>query len=190
MTAHPEVFSILVVCTANICRSPLTEHLLRAELGGGPPGMTFDVQSAGTLGWNESAMDPVAAAELRRLGGDPTEFRARSFTSRLGEDTDLILTAAVEHRAYVLREVPRALRRTFTLLEFAHLVSAVPRVRDAAGSPHELVRRAAAARGAASIDEYDIADPYGASADVHRQTATAIHSAARAVAAGLAANER
>ncbi|MGI8888241.1 MAG: hypothetical protein ACR2GB_04625 [Nocardioidaceae bacterium] len=40
--------------------------------------------------------------------------------------------------------MPQALRKFFTLLEFAHLISTVRAVRDAAGSPPEVVRRAAA----------------------------------------------
>jgi len=180
----PGAFSILVVCTANICRSPLIEHLLRAELNAGPSEVAFDVRSAGILGLDGSGMDPHSAAELVRLGGDSAGFRARSFTAEIGSNADLILTAAVEHRAQVLQEFPRALRRTFTLLEFAHLVSEVSVVREA-GSPRELVRLAAAARGAASIDAYDIPDPFGSSTHIHRQTASIVHNAVVSVAVGL-----
>lgn len=70
-------FGILFVCTANICRSPMAEHLLRGSLAalldtGGA--IRFDVSSAGILGWDGEPMDPAAAAELRRLGGDPSRF--------------------------------------------------------------------------------------------------------------------
>lgn len=185
MTGPPEKFSILIVCTANICRSPVAEHLLRAELDAYQSSTNFTVSSAGIRGWDGSEMEPNVAAELRRLGGDPREFRARAFTSQIGWAADLILTAGLEHRACVLQELPEALRRTFTLLEFAHLVSEVPSVRDAGGSPREVVRRAAAARGAASIEEYDIADPFGGTLEGHRETATSIHRAVAAIAAGL-----
>lgn len=70
-------FRILFVCTANICRSPMAEHLLRGSLAalldtGGA--FRFEVSSAGIRGWDGEPMDPAAAAELRRLGGDPSRF--------------------------------------------------------------------------------------------------------------------
>ena len=122
------VFRILAVCTANICRSPMVEYLLRSSLAASADrldGVRFEVSSAGVRGWDGSPMDPPAAEELRRLGGDPSRFVARSFGAALGERADLILTATTDHRSLVLQEVPQALRRTFTLLEFARLVSAV-----------------------------------------------------------------
>ena len=143
-------FRILIVCTANICRSPLAERLLwRAlddptEAGSTPQ---FVVSSAGTQGWDGSPMDPCVADELRRLGGDPTGFLAKSLQPTYCERADLILTATLAHRATVLQEVPQALKRTFTLLEFAHLVEHIEHVRAAEGDPAELVSRAAAARG-------------------------------------------
>lgn len=184
-----QIFRILVVCTANICRSPTAEHLLRDSLETGHDaraGIQFDVSSAGIRGWDGAPMDPPAAAELLRLGGDPSDFRARSFTPALAGTADLILTATTEHRRLVLHEMPQALRKTFTVLEFAHLVSAVQAVRDAAGSPTEVVRRAAAHRGAARIDSYDLADPYGHPVAVHRHTVEILHAATLAIAGALA----
>lgn len=89
-------------------------------------------------------MDPRAADQLRRLGIDPSGFRARSLTPVLAERADLILTATTTHRSDVLQLMPRALRRTFSILEFVHLACAVEGVRDAAGSPWKVVRLAAA----------------------------------------------
>ncbi len=166
-----------MVCTANICRSPTAEYLLRNELLRLAPLLTFEVSSAGVRGWDGSEMDRMAAAELRRLGGDPANFRARSFTAAMGGAADLLLTATTEHRRYVLQEVPQALRRTFTLLEFAYLAAATEDVRDARGDAPEVVKRAAANRGAVRIDAYDLPDPYGRSEDVYRETAQSICAA-------------
>jgi protein-tyrosine phosphatase len=182
-------FRILVVCTANICRSPMAEYLLRGLLEPDEASTQWRyvaVSSAGVLGWDGAEMDPPAAAELRRLGGDPTGFRAQSFAPELGEGADLILTATVEHRRFVLEEVPRALHRTFTLLEFAHLVSTVEQVRAASGDPARTVRLAAAHRGSSWVEGYDLADPYGRPAAVHRRIAEVVLAAARTVAGALA----
>jgi protein-tyrosine phosphatase len=169
-----DVFRILVVCTANICRSPTAEHLLRNALRESTSPYEFEVGSAGVRGWDGSEMDPMAAAELRRLGGDPANFRARSFTASMAGTADLILTATAEHRRYVLQDAPRALHRTFTLLEFAYLAGRLKEVKDAHGDPREVVKQAAANRGAVSIDAYDLRDPYGRSEGVYRETAQSI----------------
>ncbi|MDX6364957.1 MAG: low molecular weight protein-tyrosine phosphatase [Nocardioidaceae bacterium] len=180
-------FAILAVCTGNICRSPMVEHLLRDALASAPGSTPFEVGSAGVRGWDGAPMDPPAAAELRRLGGDPSGFRGRSFSAVLGERADLILTATADHRRLVLQEVPQALHRTFTLLEFAHLVSAVDGVTEAAGDPPELVSRASAHRGAARIDAYDLGDPYGQPAAVHRRTAELARAAVGEISGALTA---
>lgn len=62
-------------------------------------------------------MEAVAANELRRLGGDPGSFRSRPLGAAHCETADLILAATTEHRSAVLEMVPRALKRTFTLLK-------------------------------------------------------------------------
>lgn len=124
-------------------------------------------------------MDPMAAAELTRLGGDPGGFMARDLSRADCEWADLILTATADHRAYVLQEWPQALRRTFTLLELAHLVSDVESVRRTAGSPYGVVRSASKARGAATLTDYDLADPYGQPQEVHRAVADQVSAAVR-----------
>jgi protein-tyrosine phosphatase len=182
---HP--FAILIVCTANICRSPLAEHLFRMAFAASshqaPAG--FVASSAGTRGWAGAEMDPAAAAELRRLGGDPADFRARDLTVGSCEAADLILTATAEHRSYVLQECPRALKRTFTLLELAHLVSDVESVRRMAGDPAEVVRAASSARGASSLVDYDVGDPYGGPPEIHRAVADRINTAVEQIVAVL-----
>jgi len=178
-------FSILFVCTGNICRSPLAERLLHARLGAavGDRRDSFVVRSAGTHGWEGSDMDPAAAAELVRLGGSPRDFRGRQLTAELIAAADLVLTATRAHRRIVLGELPEALRRTFTICEFAHLVEgpSEAEVDTAAG----LVARAASRRGSATLDDYDIADPYGASAVVHRQVADHISACIDQIVNGL-----
>jgi protein-tyrosine phosphatase len=186
------VFNILAVCTANICRSPLVEHLLRDSLAASvdaTAGIRFEVGSAGVRGWDGSPMDPPAAVELRRLGGDPSRFVSRSFVADLGQRADLILTATTDHRSLVLQEVPQALRRTFTLLEFAYLVSAVDRSAAAEG-PARLVSTAAANRGTVHIETYDLGDPYGQPPAVHRRTADTVARATGEISGALVASCR
>ncbi|MFC5675963.1 hypothetical protein [Aeromicrobium endophyticum] len=168
-------FAVLAVCTANICRSPVMEILLRERLDR----QRFEVASAGVRGWDRQPMDPMAAAELLRLGHGSDTFRSHPIDSYLVDSADLILTATREHRSDVLETNPRALRRTFTLLEFAALSGLVE-----AGDPQSLVSRAAQRRSLAPAD-VDVSDPYRRGPDVHRATADQIDAAVATVAQRL-----
>lgn len=173
----PRRFAILAVCTANICRSPLMEMLLRARLDEA----RFEVASAGTHGWVDEPMDAMAAMEALRLGHDPTEFRSHPLDEYFVNNAGLIVTATRQHRAFVLELVPSALRRTFTLLEFADLVIRV----DAETLP-ELVAVAAQQRGSGrSATGVDVRDPYRRSPKIHQETADEIDAACEVIAARL-----
>jgi protein-tyrosine phosphatase len=164
-------FAILAVCTANICRSPMIEALLRAQL----ESAQFEVASAGVRGWDRQPMDAMAAMELLRLGHSAESFRSHAIDTYLVDSADLILTATQSHRSDVLSLNPRALRRTFTLREFAALCDLVQ-----GDDPHTLVAEAARRRSQAPAD-IDIGDPYRRSPDIHRETADQIDAAVRTI---------
>ncbi|KRC66051.1 hypothetical protein ASE12_15580 [Aeromicrobium sp. Root236] len=168
-------FAILAVCTANICRSPIMEALLRAQLDD----EEFEVASAGTQGWDLQPMDGMAAMELMRLGHSNTNFRSHAIDTYLVDSADLILTATRSHRSAVLEITPAALRRTFTLLEFAALCDIVD-----GDDPRALVADASRQRSKAPSD-IDIGDPYRRSPEVHRHTADQIDAAVRTISERL-----
>jgi protein-tyrosine phosphatase len=171
-------FAVLAVCTANICRSPIMEILLRERLDR----QRFEVASAGVRGWDRQPMDPLAAAELQRLGHTSETFRSHPIDSYLVESADLVLTATREHRSEVLARNPKALRRTFTLLEFAALADLTDLVE--AGDPEALVSQASQRRSLAPAD-VDVRDPYRRGPDVHRATADQIDAAVASIAQRL-----
>ena len=146
---------LLFVCTGNICRSPTAERLTQAfaterDLS------ELKVSSAGTRAVVGYGMEPRAADVLRGLGGDPAGFRARQLSPALVAEADLVLTMTTRHRDKVLTENPRAMRRTFTVLEGGRLL-AIP----VAGE--RLVQRLTQARGQQPWGERtdDIGDPIG-----------------------------
>ncbi|MEU8222282.1 low molecular weight protein-tyrosine-phosphatase [Kribbella sp. NPDC048915] len=85
-----------IVCTGNICRSPMAEVVLRAKLAGaGVDGV--EVTSSGTDGWHVGdRMDPRAAAALRRRGYDGGAHRARQYDRSAAPD--LVLAMDSGHR--------------------------------------------------------------------------------------------
>ena len=162
-------FRVLHVCTGNICRSPLGEHLmregLRARLGDGAD--AFVVESAGTWGHTGAPMEPFALSTLASYGYDGSAFTARELVAEHVAGADLVLGATREHRAAAVLLQPRAARKTFTLREFDRLLSAV----DPASLPtgdrveraHAIVAAAAANRGLVRPerpDDDDVTDPY------------------------------
>src|SRR5664279_2586807 len=105
--------------------------------------------------------------------------------SGIGTKAELILTATREQRSLLLTREPRAPRRTFTVLEFAQASVQVRERWPCISDPAEVVMLAAAARSRVSLDGYDVADPYGGSADQHRIAAELTLAAVATIAAGL-----
>ena len=189
--------TILVVCTGNVCRSPLAERFGRAHLArvAGRSGHVVDVVSAGTRAVVGSGMHPASAAALTGLGGDPSGFRARQLTDRMASTADLTLTMTREHRQQVLARAPRAMSRTFTLREAAGLLDLLgPGSSTPGDTPEERVRalvRAMAGvrsrRPGSAAD--DVLDPIGRPDEVHvevgRLVADALETVLDAVAVTL-----
>ncbi|WP_310528494.1 adenylyl-sulfate kinase [Nocardioides sp.] len=139
--------NVLFVCTANICRSPYMEQVAR-DLAGDAQ-LTF--ASAGTHGLDAQPMNPDMAATL--TGVDPG-FRSQPLSRDLVDWADVILTAESSHRAFILEEHPRGLRKVFTLGQFARVVQAAPALHG-----RDLVA-AAGERRIPPLPEDDIDDPY------------------------------
>ena len=91
-------YRIAVVCTGNICRSPIGHVVLQAALA--EAGIDAEVTSFGTGSWHVGdPMDPRAARVLASAGYDATRHRAAHFTpSQVGRH-DLVLAMDSGHYA-------------------------------------------------------------------------------------------
>ncbi|TWD80376.1 protein-tyrosine phosphatase [Kribbella amoyensis] len=93
-----------VVCTGNICRSPIGEVVLRAKLAEAGVDDVI-VTSSGTGGWHAGdPMDPRAAAVLRNRGYDGSAHRAQEFRTSWLPDRDLILAMDETHLTTLRRK--------------------------------------------------------------------------------------
>ena len=166
---------VLVICTGNICRSPMAEGFLRSALGRRFAAQAPTVDSAGTQGWEGSPAQAGSIVAAREREVDIERHVARRMTPDQIERADLVLTMAGEHRDEVADLVAAAADRTFTLKELVRLLQALP---PAGGTPPDsIVERVSAAdalrRGgfAGNPRDEDIADPLGQPQDTYRAVA-------------------
>ena len=162
MSGSTQQLIILTVCTGNICRSPAVEHLLR--LGLGP---TVTISSAGTSALVGQPVSAPMAQLLLARKVDSDGFRARLVSAQLIEAADLVLPVTRAHRSLVVDLWPAAVRRTFTVREFARLLLQIDEALLPAGNSAERLRAAiplaTAQRGRTAlvpaVDD-DVVDPY------------------------------
>jgi low molecular weight protein-tyrosine phosphatase len=192
-------FSVLHVCMGNICRSPMAERLLllavRERVGDKADTLVYS-HSAGTGGWHAGEpMNPPAARELRRRGGDDAGFAARRLLGEHIDAADLVLTATAEQVDFVVGLRPDAGPRMFVFGEFGRLLSTV----DSAALPLAAPEPDAVyARGVAIVEAADAAragtppepadeldDPWGRGDSVFTRVAGEIDATVRPFAAVL-----
>lgn len=166
-------------------------------------GVDVQVESAGT----RALVGSPSPEQTQRIGrdhgaADIVDHRARQLTKELIEQADLVFAMSKEHRAAVAEMLPRSVRRTFTIREFARLASHVQ-----AQEVEELLRLPVRERLRATVEtvaqlrgtvnrpedgsEDDVVDPYLQSDAVYeestRQLMPAVNSVSsllRAVSAG------
>ncbi len=105
-----------------------------------------------------SAVEPVdepMAALLRARGIDPAPHRSRRLSLRTVGDHDLVVTAEVAHRSFILDDRPEVFRRVFTLGQLDRTLDDLPD--DLRG--RALIAAAGRAAAPASSED-DVHDPY------------------------------
>jgi protein-tyrosine phosphatase len=178
---HPTA-DILVVCTANICRSPTAEAFLKASLV--ERGSTLTVASAGFLE-DGRRVDPHSAQAAAAFGVDISGHLSARMTMEQLEAAKLILVMTTEHRRKVVGFRTAFYAKTFTFHEFVQrsmeLDSALRSEGFARFFPELHGDRTG--RDLLSDDErISVADPYGQGTAAHRETAQLLRDLCREVA--------
>ena len=106
MSTH-RPYRVTVVCTGNICRSPMGEFLLRERFADAGLGDEVVVDSAGTHSWEVgNPADPRTLAVLARNGHEDlggAAHLARRFERAWFDEVDLVLAADAGHLRELLQ---------------------------------------------------------------------------------------
>jgi len=182
---------VLVVCTGNVCRSPIAEGLLRAAFAERMGDDAPEVASAGTMGWTGSGADPNSVEAAAERGVDISSHRAREVSDEDVARADVVVAMAPEHARAFARE---AGSRTFTLKELVRLLEALPETEGASlGRPSERIAEAdRLRRGGFEGDPWDegIDDPLGMPLDAFRAVAAELDAWCSRLADGLVGRAR
>ena len=175
-------FRILMVCTANVCRSPMAQAILSGILA--KKKNAIEVVSAGLLEGGR----PMAPEALRAVAGDGLPmvgYTSRHLSAQDVKSADLVLGMTREHVREVVVLVPEAWGYTFTLKELVRLGEAQgPRKSDE--TTRDWLKAASGGRrrsnllGAAAID--DVSDPIGGSQVRFNKTAIELRDLCRRLA--------
>jgi protein-tyrosine-phosphatase len=167
-------FTIVFVCSGNRFRSPLAEAFVRRLTVGLP----VVVQSFGTLQLGAAPVLAEASKLGHWCGVDLSQHRARLIGVESIDDTDLLIGFDQEHVRRGVIDGNASTRRSFTFSQIVALLEDVAEVETT-----DVVQRArhavgqAAARRDADPDAWEagpIADPFGRSWRVYRETAAEI----------------
>lgn len=172
-----EPLDVLVVCTGNLCRSPMMEMLLRRAAP------RLRIAGAGTVAPSGEPWHPLAVEALAEAGVQ-ADGAARRLRRVDAAGAALVLTAEGRHRAAIVRLDPGAEGRCFTLLEAARLLALSPAASGigAAGLAGHLAK---ALREFPLEHDDDLPDPISGTLDDFRTCRDRVAAAIEPLAAAL-----
>lgn len=162
----PDAMTLLVVCTANICRSPMGEVLLQRAADA--RGAAAVVGSAGVRGIVGAPASDGSVHQMKRRKIDLSGHIARQLDRRMLDEADLVLTMEAAHVVDIVSAVEDVdlrtaiFARTFTLKEFVARAGRVgPRGSTTLSDYLEAVGGGRVPRDVVGMRANDVADPIG-----------------------------
>jgi protein-tyrosine-phosphatase len=169
-----------MVCTGNLCRSPMAEALLRAAAAvhGCPE---IEISSAGTWAASGAPATAEAVAAVGARAGDLSDHRSSPLTADAIERADLIVAMTSVHEREILELAPSARAKLVLLNELLEMEPAL----DGCTDVHERLEALLACARPARLRSLDIDDPIGLGARAYDRCATVIERGVRRLAALL-----
>ncbi|WP_298981997.1 arsenate reductase/protein-tyrosine-phosphatase family protein [Caldilinea sp.] len=110
---------VLVVCTANVCRSPYVASLLQQRIRAAGLDDRICVESAGVQAQPGREVDPTIRAMLEARQIPPADQYAKPVVEDDLRKADLVLVMEEAHRQLLFYRLPGALSKIFLLSELA-----------------------------------------------------------------------
>lgn len=107
--------SVLFVCSANVCRSPMAEGLMKALVKA--KGEVWRIESAGVWALNRSPAVENTLQVLRKRGIDLSRHISRQITFEMAEEFNLILTMESNHQEALRAAFPELADKVFMMTE-------------------------------------------------------------------------
>jgi len=126
--------TIVFVCTANICRSPMAAALMRRRLTALGLSDEIEVKSAGVWAREGLGASDGSVTVLARQGISLIDHRSQPMTAQLLKQADIVLVMEEGHRRSLFYLEPKHLRKVFLLSE---LVRRSEDIADPYGGPIE-----------------------------------------------------
>ncbi len=126
--------TVLIVCTGNICRSPMAYGLLKAKLDRLGLSPHIRVETAGTFALDGEPPSPEAQRVLAERGIDISHHRARTVTPEMLRRADLVIAMTERHRRSLFFLLPEA---GVKILLLSELVGEHKDIKDPYGGPYE-----------------------------------------------------
>lgn len=131
--------NILIVCTGNICRSPMAEGILRRLLAERQLDQ-IKVTSGGLYALPGNRVSRLAQLVAQEYHVDLAQHRARLVSSKLMDWADLVLVMEPVHRESLIACYPEAKHKVFLMRHFADVGSSVRPIADPYGLQYESYR--------------------------------------------------
>ncbi|CAM2994558.1 low molecular weight protein arginine phosphatase [Rariglobus hedericola] len=111
--------TIVTVCTANICRSPMAEALLRHALSAQPePLKSLKIVSAGVAARSGDRVSENSVVALKKVGLDIKAHKSQPLTKQLLDEAVVVLCMTESHRAMIQISFNPVPRNVYLFREF------------------------------------------------------------------------
>ncbi|HYP18333.1 MAG TPA: low molecular weight protein arginine phosphatase [Opitutus sp.] len=111
--------TVLVVCTANICRSPMAAGLLQHALAAQPePLRSLKVESAGVAARHGERVSENSVVALRKVGIDIASHVSRPLTQEMLNRAVAVICMTESHRAMIQLQAEPAPQHVYLFREF------------------------------------------------------------------------
>ncbi len=120
------MIAILMICTANLCRSPMAEAILKKQTSQRVDADQWHIESAGI--WAQDGKPPAFLSKyvMEMMGMDISGKLSQSVNRKLLQNFNLVLTMEQEHKDWLIEQYGEIAERTYMLSEMVGEVADIP----------------------------------------------------------------